>query len=456
MVPAARGTLPDGHAMRLPLILAALCGLSACAPPAQVTKNNPQAEVGVGFGDLGSGRLALVPRQESSQTRDFMDLTFAMENGRALDTFSRFEGPVTVAMTGKAPPTAARDLGVLIGRLQTEAGIDIRPATDPQAASITVEFASKAELRRLAPTAACFVVPNVRSLAEFRRKRGSDATDWAQVTRRETAAIFIPADTSPQEIRDCLHEELAQALGPLNDLYRLPDSVFNDDNFHSVLTAFDMGILRMTYGPSLSSGMSRDEVAARLGTSPSLSGAGGTPGDWIHAIETALGRTGTLATRKAAAERALSIAQGAGWQDGRAAFSYFAVGRIMAGTEPERALDAFGRASALYGRMPGGELQVAHVDMQLAAMALAGGLAEEAVLLADRAIPAVRRNDNSALLATLMLIKAEALAQLGQADAAAALRMDSAPYARYGFGPDSVVQARMRDIAAVANRADNG
>jgi len=34
---------------------------------------------------------------------------------------------------------------------------------------------------------------------------------------------------SPQEVRDCLHEELAQALGPLNDLYRLPDSVFNDD-----------------------------------------------------------------------------------------------------------------------------------------------------------------------------------------------------------------------------------
>ena len=28
--------------------------------------------------------------------------------------------------------------------------------------------------------------------------------------------VFVPADASPQELRDCLHEELAQALGPLN------------------------------------------------------------------------------------------------------------------------------------------------------------------------------------------------------------------------------------------------
>lgn len=439
--------------MRLPLCVAALCALSACAPPAQVSKNRPATEVGVGFGNPSAFRALAGAEAGSSLTRDFMDLTFAMESGRVLDTFSRFEGPVTVAMTGKAPPTAARDLGVLIGRLRDEAGIDIAPtASGP--ATITVEFATRAELRRLAPTAACFVVPNVGSLAEYRRLRGSQQVDWATVTRRERAAIFIPADTSPQEVRDCLHEELAQALGPLNDLYRLPDSVFNDDNFQSVLTSFDMDILRMTYSPALSSGMSRADVAARLGTSPTV-GAGNPP-DWTRAIETALGRNGSLATRKAAAERALAIAEASGWRDGRAAFSYFAVGRLLAGSEPRRALDAFDRAAALYARLPGGELQLAHVDMQLAAMALAGGLAEEAVRLADRAMPVVERHQNAALLATLMLIKAEALEQLGNPAAAAELRMDSEPWARYGFGPDSVVRDRMRDIASVADRATKG
>ena len=55
-----------------------------------------------------------------------------------------------------------------------------------------------------------------------------------------------------------------------------------------------------------------------------------------------------------------------------------------------------------------------------------------------------------------MLIKAEALDRLGDAAAAAALRLDSRAWARYGFGPDSVVKARMRDIAAVADRAESG
>ncbi|MBL9049626.1 MAG: DUF2927 domain-containing protein [Tabrizicola sp.] len=440
--------------MRLPLIFAALVALSACAPTAQVSKNRPTYEVGIGFGQPGTAPVSAGLSTGSSLTRDFLDLTFAMESGRGLETFSRFEGPVTVALSGKVPAQAGRDLAVLIERLRREAGIDISPASG--SATITVEFAPRSELRRLAPTAACFVVPNVSSLAEYRKKRGTDAVDWAQVTQRERAAIFIPADTSPQEVRDCLHEELAQALGPLNDLYRLPDSVFNDDNFHSVLTGFDMEILRLTYSPRLVSGMSRDEVAARLGASVGMIGLGSTPPDWTRAIETALGRNGSLPARKAAAERALSIALASGWTDSRMAFSYFAVGRLMAGSEPDRAFDAFEHAADVYARQPGGALQVAHVDMQLAAMALAGGLAEEAVRLTDRAIPVVRQHENAALLATLMLVKAEALEELGNPGAAAALRMDSAPYARYGFGSDSVVKARIRDIAAVADRAAKG
>jgi hypothetical protein len=255
-------------------------------------------------------------------------------------------------------------------------------------------------------------------------------------------------------VRDCLLEEIAQALGPLNDLYRLSDSVFNDDNFHSVLTGFDMAILRLTYAPQIRTGMTRDQVALALFGGGA--GTGADAPDWTQAIETALGRQGSLATRRAAAERALALAQSYGWQDNRTAFSLFAVGRLAAGSDPARALDAFQAASAIYARLPGGEVHLAHVDMQLAAMALAGGLPEEAARLAERALPAVRANRNAALQTTLMLIQAEAMERLGNPAAAAALRMDSEPFARYGFGPDNVVKARMRDIAAVADRAEAG
>lgn len=74
--------------------------------------------------------------------------------------------------------------------------------------------------------------------------RRTPTVDWTKLERRDRAAVFVRFDVAPQEIRDCLHEELAQALGPLKDLYRLSDSVSNDDNIHAVLTSFDMLILR--------------------------------------------------------------------------------------------------------------------------------------------------------------------------------------------------------------------
>lgn len=65
-------------------------------------------------------------------------------------------------------------------------------------------------------------------------------------------------------MRDCLHEEITQALGPANDLYRLPDTIWNDDNLHGVATPFDMLILRVLYQPELHSGMTRAQAAAVL------------------------------------------------------------------------------------------------------------------------------------------------------------------------------------------------
>jgi hypothetical protein len=439
--------------MRLIFLATALAVLTACAPPAQVSMNRAEGQSGVGFGPIGGVPDAGAGPAATPLSRDFMDLTFAMESGRALQTFTRFEGPISVALQGDVPATAPGDLDALVARLRAEAGIDITVTTGP--AAITIDFIPRDALRRLAPQAACFVAPNVGSLAEYRRLRGSAAVDWGRITRRDRAAIFIPADTSPQEVRDCLHEELAQALGPLNDLYRLSDSVFNDDNFHTVLTGFDMQILALTYDARIASGMTAHEVGTRLfgqTAAPVVT----APGAWTQAIETALGRQGSLAARQAAADRALALATSSGWTDARAAFSHFAVGRLAAGSDPARALEAFDRAAAIYARLPGGAVQLAHVDMQRAAMALAGGFDDQVIRLADRAIAGIPGRDNAALSATLMLIKAEALQRRGNPGAAAALRLEAAGFARYGFGPEGVIRARMRDIAAVANRAGAG
>lgn len=447
------------------LIIVALFVLAACAPTdrAEVAKRGPIE--GLGFSTLPAMKsfaLTAAPaptRSNANIAADFMDLEFRLESGRVLPVFTRFEGPIRVAMRGDIPPTAAADLGRLMMRLQAEAGINIGPAQTDDA-EVTIEFLPRKKMQALVPTAACFVAPRISSWADYRKSRRSDVLDWTTLKRREKVAIFVPADTSPQEVRDCLHEELAQALGPLNDLYRLPDSVFNDDNFHTVLTGFDMLILRLHYSPELQNGMSEAQVAARISTLLAQMNPKGEfasdgantvgPRDWVESIETALGPTTKDGARIKAAERALAIARSERWTDNRLAFSHFAVARLSLGKDVARAVISFAEASQIYQTLPDGPVHTAHVDMQMAAFALSSGQPEVTISLADDAIPVVTRAENAALLATFMLLKAQALDQLGRGDEGRAVRLDSLGWARYGFGSDDNVRARMTDIAALS------
>ncbi len=444
----------------------ALCAVVACAPlPSQeVSKNfvdptvrtlaRPAAQ---GFATVAA---SLPVRSNTEIAADFLDLEFRMESGRTLPALSRFDGPITVAITGDVPATARTDLARLITRFRNEAGLDMRMAESGRPASITIQFYPRAEMNRVVPTAACFVVPRAMTLAEYRTRRNTAYVDWATLSRREAVSIFVPSDTSPQEVRDCLHEEVAQAMGPLNDLYRLSDSVFNDDNFNTVLTGFDMLMLKLHYAPELSNGMNEAEVAARLPAllarlNPAGQFAGTRPGpiaprSWNAAVAQAFGKG--AAARAAGADAMLALAKAQGWRDGRLGFAYFAKGRVNAATNPQVAVAAFTEAGRIYRSLPGAAIHAAHVDMQMAALALAAGQPEQAIQFVDRAIPVVTRAENASLLATLMLVKAEAFEATGRDDAARAVRLDSQGWARYGFGAEPQVRARMSEIAALAAR----
>ncbi|MEB8386349.1 DUF2927 domain-containing protein [Rhodobacteraceae bacterium KMM 6894] len=389
--------------------------------------------------------------------RDFLDLSMQLESGRALPVLSRFETPITVSVTGTPSATLQPDLARLLHRLRSEAGINITQVQGH--ANITIEAVSGAEIRRHLPQAACFVVPNISRLSEYKSAKRSRQTNWSTLESRKKLAIFIPNDTSPQEVRDCLHEELAQALGPLNDLYRLPDSVFNDDNVHTVLTGFDMLILRTYYAPELHSGMSRRAVAARLpniltrlnpvGDSIASRPISSTPRAWIRAIQTALGPGAGPAQRREAAEKALKIAETVGWTDHRRAFSHYAIGRIVQNTDPAYAQNQFAAADAYYRRSPGTALHRAHAASQLASYAIAQGRGDDALALLAPQIYVAETYENAALLASLMMLRAEALELSGRVGEARTVRLDSLGWARYGYGADWAVRAKMREISAL-------
>ncbi|WP_068296589.1 DUF2927 domain-containing protein [Pararhodobacter sp. CCB-MM2] len=404
-------------------------------------------------------------RSNTEMVNDFLELGFMMESGRAIDAFSRFQGPVKIVTRGPVPASAMPDLDRLISRLRGEAGIDVSRV--PEVAEgenvIAVEFLPRRQMQAVVPAAACFVVPNVSTWQEFVSNRRSPAIDWTQVVQRRRAAVFIPDDTTPQEIRDCLHEEIGQALGPLNDLFRLSDSIFNDDNFQTTLTGFDMLLLRVWYAPELNPGMSREEVAARLPTlfnrlNPGGRGRGGvvagpTPRAWQLAIEQALGSDGGVSQRREGAETALEMARAQGWTDQRLALSLMLSARLAPRDRGESALDQLLAAAEIYRRTPGGEIHAAHIDMHLAVQALATGQTQFALTLTEQALPYAERTENAAFQASLGFIRAEALGQLGNVAEADRLRLDSMAAARYGFGSEAAAQARQEEIARIAGTA---
>ncbi len=445
--------------------LAAALVLSACASVERielpdsvkvVERSLPPAKT------FSTARPTPPARSNTNIASDFVDLHFALEGGTKLPVFTRFETPVTVRLTGRPTPSMQRDLTSLLSRLQREARIDIRQITEGQA-NITIEAVSQRDIHRILPNAACFVVPNSSSLEEYRRDRRKIKSSWTELRQRERLGIFIPYDVSPQEMRDCLHEELAQALGPLNDLYHLPDSVFNDDNIHTVLTGFDMLILRAAYAPELRTGMTREQVEAvipgvlsrlnprgdRLAVQPLTE----TPREWIDAINKSLGPGPGSPRQMRAAQRAAEIGRQLGWTDHRRAYPHYLMGRMVQFRDPAAALQQYQIAMQFLNATPGTEVHRAHVTTQTAAFALAQDRGPDVLPQLDSAIDVMTRAENASLLATLLLLKSEALKQAGQMQQARAVRVDSLGWARYGFGSDLVVQSLVESGAA--GRLDN-
>ncbi|SFS51039.1 Protein of unknown function [Sulfitobacter marinus] len=449
--------------MRGPFLLALMLLLHACAPAVDDAVVSRASIDGAPSSlppmkNFAAGAPRSTPRSNNDLSLDFIELSFRMESGKDLRVLTRFEGPITIRVTGAAPTTLGPDLARLISRLRTEARIDISPTTSTDA-NITIEAVSRSQIRQVLPQAACFVAPNVTSLKEYRKARRTARTDWAQMSTRQQVAIFLPNDVSPQEIRDCLHEEVAQALGPLNDLYRLPDSVFNDDNVHTVLTGFDMMVLRAYYDPTLHSGMSRGRVANALpgilarinprGTATRARYVTRTPQEWKTAIQRALGPGQTAGRRQNAAYSAIKIAERLGWQDHRRAFAHYAMGRALQSGDPEAAHKQYQLADQFYARNPGTDLHRAYVATQLGAYAITQGNGAEALRIIGPHVQTAMRRENAALLSTLLLLRAEALELENRPAEARLVRLDSLGWARYGFGTDWAVRAKMGEIASL-------
>jgi hypothetical protein len=219
-----------------------------------------------------------------------------------------------------------------------------------------------------------------------------------------------------------------------------------------------MLMLRAYYDPALRNGMSRSEVAARIpsilarlnpaGERRASNPLATTPNTWKSLITTALGAPGSN-QRLSAANRAVRFAQSQGWQDHRLAFSHYALARQLRADDLDRARVHFEQAARLYGAIAKNGPQETHMQIQLAAFDIADGDADAALARLAVAKTSATKAQNAAQLASVLMLQSEAYAMYGRSIDARRARLDSLGWARYGFGPDWAVQARLREIAAL-------
>ena len=80
-----------------------------------------------------------------------------------------------------------------------------------------------------------------------------------------TSALIVVKGELPGMLRQtCIHEELAQTMGLINDDNSVRPSIFNDDQEFALLTEHDEFLLRMLYDPALKPNMSADEARPLL------------------------------------------------------------------------------------------------------------------------------------------------------------------------------------------------
>ncbi len=437
------------------MLAGALCAIvAACGGGEVETSSTPLAEKPV-FPTTGSAIVdGAVLRSNANIADDFVELVFRNEQGRSRPYLSRWEDPVRVRL--ESPQLAAYSpfLDSFLKRMRKSAGVDIA-RTKSSNANIHVRMVEPNEMRRTLASAFCVVVPADAEWSEFANSNDSGRFRWSNKSELTEATVFIPADAVPFEVRLCLMEEITQALGPGNDLYRLADSIFNDDNAHSAPTSFDMLILRTLYDHRMKPGINEDDAhEVALNILDEVNPAGRTiaaeeqtedgNAAWRRLMVLSFDRRFTLQERESFARQALARAKAFPVGDHRLPFSRYRLALAVSPERPNEAEVMLRLAIDEYEHTLGADdIRVASARLYYAKHLnrrddFAAALAE-----IEAALPVLAAHETESRLAEALKEKHDALYGLGRDDEAIDAAILSLDWSLYALGPD------FGDLAAI-------
>lgn len=191
----------------------------------------------------------------------FKKTVFGSEYARRQTAYVRkFVGPVRFyvrSRVGRAPVAQVhRFISSLDGLID-----NLRPQLMPSVryANFTVHLVSRAQYK---DTVRRIVFRNPRAPVRGRCMVRSLFTKNG-ITRSDAVVVV---DEGEGLFKRCMHEEILQGLGPLNDDRSLSDSMFNDTSRHTEFRRFDRLILNVLYDPRIRAGASPGAIAPLLPT----------------------------------------------------------------------------------------------------------------------------------------------------------------------------------------------
>ncbi len=201
---------------------------------------------------------------------EFSDQGGKLVEGGAQQALHRWQGPVRVSITFSPGIQAERqaritaETSVYLARLSRLTGLPISLAS--AAPNFSVMILSPADRRAAAPGIRAFAPgtsePALRSVLFM--KPDIYCTAFSYSTGKspvyDKSLAVIRSELPDLMTKACLHEEIAQGLGLVNDSPKARPSIFNDNEEFALLTPQDEMMLRILYDRRLHPGMSMAEA----------------------------------------------------------------------------------------------------------------------------------------------------------------------------------------------------
>ncbi len=245
---------------------AMLCGLFAIALAALVAAALWPADARAEHPEIAKRRAAERTTFTDAEIIDgFYRIVFGAEfhvSGN-VDRIRKYEKPVRVHADSRAKPDRRKQVATVVDDIRSKIRhLDIAMADSRKEANVTVTLVRDRDIEKTirqfyGREQADRIVKSLepQCLSGFRKD---------ELFRIEHSDVIVVVDAGEFIFRDCIYEELLQALGPINDDDDLPWTMFNDDVQMGFFGIYDQYLLNILYDPRIRAGMTKDQVKELL------------------------------------------------------------------------------------------------------------------------------------------------------------------------------------------------